>query len=165
MSAAAARVVYTGFWRRVAAALVDSLFFVTVGVGVLLLIYGPGYFEWVLSPEGEWEPGSGANVLVEHVLPALITLWMWLRFGATPGKFLMGCRVVDAQTLAPIGLRQAVLRYVGYLLSLLPLGLGFIWVAIDKRRQGFHDKIARTVVIMDDEGAKSLEQLQREAGL
>jgi len=43
-----------------------------------------------------------------------------------------------------------LLRYLGYYLSMLPLFLGFIWVGIDRRKQGFHDKIAGTVVIRQD---------------
>ena len=42
---------------------------------------------------------------------------------------------------------QAILRYIGYIVSALALSIGFIWIAIDKRRQGWHDKIARTYVI------------------
>jgi uncharacterized RDD family membrane protein YckC len=38
-------------------------------------------------------------------------------------------------------------RYFAYFLSTIPLGLGLIWVAFDKRKQGWHDKLAGTVVI------------------
>jgi uncharacterized RDD family membrane protein YckC len=61
-----------------------------------------------------------------------------------------------------------VLRYAAYLASILPLMLGFLWVARDPRKQGFHDKIANTVVLyragveVDDESSKSLEQLMGE---
>jgi len=76
--------------------------------------------------------------------------------------------VVDADSAKPLSIAQAVLRYLGYYISALPLGLGFFWIAWDKRKQGFHDKIANTVVLYDanlrsdDESQKSLEQLIRE---
>ena len=60
------------------------------------------------------------------------------------------------------------MRYLSYIVSLLPLCLGFLWVARDARKQGFHDKIAKTVVLYkagieaDDEADKSLEQLMSE---
>ena len=44
---------------------------------------------------------------------------------------------------------MAFLRWIGYMLSSLPLNLGFLWVAFDARKQGFHDKLAGTVVILE----------------
>jgi uncharacterized RDD family membrane protein YckC len=58
-------------------------------------------------------------------------------------------RVVDARTGQAITTGKAIGRYLGYYVSALPLLLGFIWVGIDKRKQGFHDKLAGTVVIRD----------------
>lgn len=158
-----APVAYAGFWRRVAAALVDHLFFFAVVALLLYFVEGPAYFRALLFLDDDEVRFSAAELILEQLIPAAITIGMWLRFGATPGKFLLGCRVVDAKTWGPLNLRQTILRYVGYFLSLLPLGLGFFWVAIDKRRQGFHDKIARTLVIIEDEATRRLEQLQREA--
>ncbi len=42
---------------------------------------------------------------------------------------------------------QFIIRYLGYYVSIIPLFLGIIWVGIDKRKQGFHDKLAGTVVL------------------
>lgn len=101
----------------------------------------------------------------------LITIVMWTRFLGTPGKLILGCHVVDAKTRKAMTPGQAVLRYVSYIVSTIPLGLGFLWIAWDKKKQGFHDKIAGTVVIVassgnredkNDESQKSLEQLMAE---
>lgn len=69
----------------------------------------------------------------------------WVLLGQTPGKLLMGLRVArtNGQRLT---LRYALLRYVGYWLSAIPVGLGFLWVLVDDRRQGWHDKLAGTCV-------------------
>jgi uncharacterized RDD family membrane protein YckC len=90
------------------------------------------------------------------------TVWMWLfslvmniayftyfhgSTGRTPGKMLLGLQVVSAQG-APISYGVAFLRSVGYLISSVVFCLGYIWVAFDKRKQGWHDKIAGTVVII-----------------
>lgn len=158
-------VAYAGFWRRVAAALVDQMFFFAVTALLLYFVKGPAYLRALMFADDELMQAGIAELLVEQLVPAIITIGMWLRFGATPGKFLFGCRVVDAQTRGSLTLRQSVLRYVGYFLSLLPLGLGFLWVAIDKRRQGFHDKLAHTQVIIEDEASLRLEQLQHKAGV
>jgi len=47
-------------------------------------------------------------------------------------------KTVDAGT--------SVVRALGLLLSIVPLGLGFLWIAWDERRQGWHDKVAGTMV-------------------
>lgn len=97
-----------------------------------------------------------------------LTVFLWLKFLGTPGKLLLECQVVDADSFKPLSLKQAVVRYVAYLVSFLPLLLGFLWVARDARKQGFHDKIANTVVLYgagieaDDESRKSLAQLMGE---
>jgi uncharacterized RDD family membrane protein YckC len=58
-----------------------------------------------------------------------------------------GARVVDAQTGARLTTGQSIGRYLGYYVSIFSLGLGFAWVAVDPRKQGWHDKLAGTVVI------------------
>ncbi len=101
------------------------------------------------------------------LLPALAVVFFWLHYGATPGKMLMGLRVVAVADGGPLSIKRAVLRYIGYFLSALPLYLGFLWALWDRRRQGFHDKIAGTTVVEvadDDESRKDLATLMREAG-
>lgn len=146
---------FAGFWRRAAAMALDSSFF-SVLLGLLL------GFHYVsadyLSSEG----------LISSVLSLIITVGLWVAFLGTPGKLLLDCQVVDADSFSPISLKQAIYRYLGYFVSLLPLGLGFMWIAWDERKQGFHDKIANTVVLHDagiehrDESQKNLLQLMSE---
>jgi uncharacterized RDD family membrane protein YckC len=71
----------------------------------------------------------------------------WTRYLGTPGKLLCHCHLVDADTLGPLSVKQSLLRNLGYLVSYGTLGLGFLWIAWDKRKQGFHDKIAGSVVL------------------
>ena len=66
--------------------------------------------------------------------------------GQTPGKKLLGLRVVQSSG-KPMTPGLAFLRWVGYIISQIPLCLGFIWIAFDGRKQGWHDKIAATCVI------------------
>lgn len=56
-------------------------------------------------------------------------------------------RVVDADTGGPLTVGQSIGRYVAYFVSILPLFLGILWVAFDPRKQGWHDKLAGTVVV------------------
>ena len=163
MTDAVMEVTYARFGRRLLAIVIDMAFYAATSAALLFLLYGVEYFAWVREPHGMFEFYGVGDIFAQYLLPFLLTIVLWCSFGATPGKFLLGCQMVDARTLQRVTIRQAVLRYIGYLLSALPLGAGFLWVLVDKKRQGFHDKLARTVVIVEDETRKSLRQLEREA--
>jgi len=77
----------------------------------------------------------------------LATILLWRFRGATPGKMLFSARIVDANTLAAPSTGKLVGRFFAYLVSMIPAGLGFLWIAFDARKQGWHDKLAGTVVI------------------
>ncbi len=153
---------YGGFLLRLGAALIDSLLFSMLSLCLLYLVYGPAYFQSLSNPDGMAASGGSLGFMIDWMLPLAITVFCWLRFLGTPGKLLLGCQVVDARSGRSLGLGQALLRYLGYFVSALPLGLGFLWIIWDKRKQGFHDKIAGTVVVLEDESQRSLADLERE---
>lgn len=66
--------------------------------------------------------------------------------GQTIGKKLLAIKVIktDGNSLSWI---DAFLRWLGYGIGEIPLGLGQIWIAIDDKKQGWHDKIANTYVV------------------
>lgn len=134
---------YAGFWIRVAASLIDTLVFVIALAIPITLVYGAGYWTSESAANGFWD------MLIQYVAPLVITVWFWTKYLGTPGKMLLRLRVVDADTGRAISTPKAVGRYLGYYVSAFPLMLGFIWVGIDKKKQGFHDKLAGTVVIRD----------------
>lgn len=70
----------------------------------------------------------------------------WMLVGQTPGKMIMGVRIVSIDG-GPISFFQTVRRLIGYWISMIFLFMGFFWVLISDTRQGWHDKIARTYVI------------------
>ncbi len=136
-----------GFGRRLAATAIDILTLLPVLAGLLYLVYGEGYFRW-LATQQDWLAVYGpGDAIINNLLPVLFTSVGWLHQGATPGKWLLGCRVVDATSGGPLTLRQGLFRNLGYLVSFFTFGLGFLWIAWDPRRQGFHDKIANTLVV------------------
>lgn len=83
---------------------------------------------------------------VEILLAPVYYIFFWTLGGQTPGKALMGVRIVrlDGQTMT-IG--RSVRRLIGYGVCIASLGLGFAWAVIDDRRQGWDDKLAGTVVL------------------
>ena len=144
---------YVGFWLRVGAALIDTVV-VSVVLDILLRLMGlsPKMVETdQLDPASLLidiqDPHALVRLVLNVLLPAVAVIVLWLRLGATPGKMIIGAEVVDAKTLGPLTPAQSVLRYVGYFASIAPLCLGLIWVGLDARKQGFHDKIAGTLVI------------------
>ncbi len=87
------------------------------------------------------------DFLLTWVLPAVAVIVFWVLKQATPGKMAVSAKIVDVKTGNAASTGQLIGRYLAYYLSLLPLGLGFIWVAFDDRKQGWHDKLAGTVVV------------------
>jgi uncharacterized RDD family membrane protein YckC len=133
--------VYAGFWVRCLASLIDTILVLVIMLPILLAVYGEQYFESERVIEGP------LDFLVSWVLPAVAVVLFWVYRSATPGKMMVSARIVDARTGGRPTPGQCLGRYLGYYVSLIPLGLGFLWVAFDRRKQGWHDKLAGTVVV------------------
>ena len=73
-----------------------------------------------------------------------VGFWAWR--GQTLGQLVVNVQVVRTDG-KPVDLRTAVLRFLGYIVCALTLGIGFLIIAFDGRKQGLHDKIADTCVI------------------
>ena len=132
---------YVGFWNRTAAALIDSVLLLLVTLPIQQVLSGGELAMSGLQPTGI------RDLLVSYVLPAAAVLVFWKYRSATPGKMFMAAEIVDAATGGKPASRQLLIRYLGYYVSTLPLLLGLVWVAFDPRKQGWHDKLAGTVVV------------------
>jgi len=136
-------VVYAGFWLRFVASFIDGMIILAVTVPLLLAFYGSAYFA---NEEGRMVQGT-ADFLISYVLPLVATVLFWKYRAATPGKMALGLKIVDAGTFGPMSTGQLIGRYFAYIPAALVLCIGFLWVAFDARKQGWHDKMAGTVVI------------------
>ena len=134
---------YVGFWVRVGASLIDTVLVLVVLTPLLLAIYGRAYFDNALSGVSS----GSLDGLFNYVLPAVVVILFWLTKQATPGKMVFRARVVDARSGETLGVAQSIGRYLGYFVAIIPFCLGLIWVGLDARKQGWHDKLAGTVVI------------------
>lgn len=132
---------YVGFWLRVWASVIDSILVLLVLVPLTAAVYGWNYFMMATHDAGI------VDFLVSWVLPAMVVLAFWTAKNATPGKMAISATIVDARTGAPPGTGQHIGRYMGYFLAVIPFGLGLLWVAFDPKKQGWHDKLAGTVVV------------------
>ncbi|HEY1290558.1 MAG TPA: RDD family protein [Burkholderiales bacterium] len=136
-----ARFDYAGFWQRAVALLVDWLIVVVIAMPIIVVSFGADYFSL--------DPVRRSGDLVIAALVGALIVGFWRYCGATPGKLAAGIKIVDAATGAAPATMRLVIRLLCYFVSALPLCLGFLWAAFDRRKQGWHDKIAGTVVIQE----------------
>ncbi len=105
----------------------------------------------VIRIGGHWLLGGGLGFFVG----LLYNGYFWTQHnGQTPGKALMGLRVIKVDG-SQISAFDAFIRYVGYYINSAFMGLGWIWSIFDSRSQGWHDKLAGTYVVR----AQSMEKV------
>ena len=147
---------YAGFWRRMVAYFIDLtiLFFISI----LLLLLG-----WIAFLLGS---PVGGRALMQHmkqlaplfvffynVSMILLNMLYFTYFhgntGQTPGKILVGVQVrqVNGERMT---YSIAFLRWAGYIVSVIFLYLGFLWIGVDRRKRGWHDYIAGTIAVRLD---------------
>jgi uncharacterized RDD family membrane protein YckC len=134
---------YAGFWSRTGAAIIDTLLIMAITLPLLASIYG---WDQIVSPDSDFILGP-AHFLINYVAPAIASILFWSYKQATPGKMVISAKILDAETGKPASTGQLIGRYFAYFISIIPLMLGIIWVAFDKRKQGWHDKLSGTVVV------------------
>jgi uncharacterized RDD family membrane protein YckC len=155
---------YAGFWRRALAMMIDG--FILYLIGVFLLIVGmialwkgslplAGYHSLRFS-------GTTAYFFVTWVCLAFLVKMSYFTYfhgtsGQTPGKMVLRIRVeqIDGEEMT---LGIGFLRWVGYIISSLPLYLGFLWIGLDPQKRGWHDRIAGTVVVRLNSGPAEVPQ-------
>jgi uncharacterized RDD family membrane protein YckC len=100
--------------------------------------------------------------VVGFLIGSAIFVAFWALVGQTPGMRFLSIHL-DAGGSREIGLRRALRRIVAVPLSLLPLGLGFLAILLSPERRGWHDRIAGTMVLYDEEAERApWSQLGRE---
>ncbi|NIR63557.1 MAG: hypothetical protein GWN61_05620 [candidate division Zixibacteria bacterium] len=150
---------YAGFSTRLAAFIIDAVVVAILSVSIswFVSIVGSMFqaeriFTYILG----YLPGAqdvynmvlGPTVLgvITFIAVVLYHSFFWAVTGQTPGKAIMGIRVLTTQGKS-IPFWRAVLRYFGFFISTAPFFLGFLWVLVDERRQAFHDKMTGTYVV------------------
>jgi uncharacterized RDD family membrane protein YckC len=151
---------YAGFWVRFWATVIDVVLISAVILPLLVWAYGlqnlaildrdalldPNQLEKVLRQVERVLHGP-MGIMIQYVLPTVALIVFWKYKSATPGKMVFSMKIVDARSGGGLSFGQCVGRYFAYIVSMLPFGLGFLWIAFDKRKQAWHDKLAGTVVV------------------
>ncbi len=144
---------YAGFFSRAAAFAIDRAIIFSIAFVIIVVIQ---YFldlfmieQWFTSHDEDATTRAILTVLLSSaginlVVSIFYNIGYWMLSGQTPGKRMLGVRVirVDGERLH---FRNALWRQVGYWISSI-LFLGFLWILIDNKRQGFHDKLGGTIV-------------------
>ena len=163
---------YGGFFSRMSAFIVDSVIITLIVlltnwlISRLLQFYTPIQI-------GSCEPIQGFDLvnischlttwtlsIFTAVFPFFYFLSFWILAGRTPGQFGLGIAVVRLDGRR-ITFFSGMLRMIGYVIGFLSLGIGFLWILVDDRRQGWHDKIAKTCVIYTWEGRQDDQFVDR----
>ena len=140
---------YAGFASRAIALIIDYLI-------ILLLLY---IIVWFINSVPDMFNTQSINlrwlnslvILISSTIFTIAFIWgyfsiFWFLTGQTLGNAVMGIRVIRTNGRR-IGFLRSLVRLIGYILAFIPLGLGFLWVLGDDRRQGWHDKLSGTYVI------------------
>ena len=119
---------YAGFWIRFASGIIDFIILFVVGIVLALAV------------------GGTSGTVLQLTVGLVYTIGFWIAQGATPGKMAVGIKIttVDGDD---IDFGRALLRYIGYFVSTITLGIGYLMIAFTREKRGLHDYIAGTVVI------------------
>jgi uncharacterized RDD family membrane protein YckC len=136
-----------GFWIRAGAYLADG---VVLNLVILPLCIGLAYLVGVNRGPMAFAAVGPLFYAISLVLPIAYYIFFLGKRGYTPGKGFLGLQVIR-QDGTGMSYGDAAIRFFSYIISSLPLFLGFLWIAFDRNKQGWHDKIARTQVIKAEE--------------
>lgn len=133
---------YAGFWHRTGAYGVDVL------LAFILLLPYTYLLEQLLQPlfAGHNILYGISEFLLSDVSVMALTVFFWVKHGATPGMMLLELRVIDASSGQHLSWLQAIARLFMRLLAIMTI-LGVIMLAWDRRKQALHDKICNTLIV------------------
>jgi uncharacterized RDD family membrane protein YckC len=142
---------YVGFWLRFLAFCIDSIIASLVISPLVVMVVG----EVDLASYDLNDPVSlmallttlSINLSFDATLMGVAVILFWIFKSSTPGKMVFKATIVNATDGGKPKPVRLIIRYLGYFLNIFALGLGFYWIGFDKRKQGWHDKLAGTVVI------------------
>lgn len=136
---------------RLVAYIIDSVI-ASILLLVVVIAIPAALLGGAASPSGgRLSSGAAAVFFLVFLLGVIVSIgyypFFWARSGQTPGMRLFRLYLVRDSDGGKVSAGQAILRLIGLAISAIPIYLGYIWIFIDKRRRGWHDLIAGTVMI------------------
>jgi uncharacterized RDD family membrane protein YckC len=132
-----------GFWIRFLAYWPDQLL---ITFAVLLIVGLPDFANDSppdMTKAVEWARATQPWALAFSAVYYILTTWLW---GATLGKLICGLRVVRVDD-APVGFKEAALRFLGSMVSQMIFFFGYVFIALRDDKRALHDLLAGTKVI------------------
>ena len=167
---------YAGFWKRLIAYLVDYSIITIISFVLTISLFGSGGmskdFEYIIdinqsetfeelkeiTDEYQVTREEGSSTGIATVFSIVLILIYQALFlvnydGATPGRRLLGIKVIKNDN-TPITYPVVIVRFLSSILSSFVLFLGYLSIAFDKKKRGWHDRIAKTLVIQTKEKSR-----------
>jgi uncharacterized RDD family membrane protein YckC len=152
---------YAGFWIRLAAALIDFLILMA-GIYILYCVISQSFF-WIFpnvpgvvnkfsdiaggAPLSTGVIWLSATILLAFLVASTVYfVASWAASGQTVGNLSMSIKIIRTDS-SSLDLRYSFIRFLGSMLCMATLGIGFIIIAFDSHKQGMHDKMADTYVV------------------
>jgi uncharacterized RDD family membrane protein YckC len=134
---------YASFKDRALALLIDVVFLTIASLILQGIIFGVANYMHASIDVDK------LNFLDRLILGPVYYIVMLYFFEASLGKMIMKIKIVSESGRKMLFLQILLRETVGKAVSALTLGYGYFWIIVDNKNQGFHDKIAKTVVIYD----------------
>lgn len=164
---------YVGFWKRLGAAITDSLFFQLVSFLLILVLYGSAYLRYIGQQVNTlatfYQPAPSVTEIVKAAnssynlaegaiyfwLPVIATAFFWMVKSATPGLMAIPAQIIDVRTGKKPSNLRLILRLVASFILGYTFGLDYLWIAISKKKQAWHDLVAGTTVVYTTHSTQS----------
>ena len=128
-----------GFFRRIGAIFYDAILLLAILVLASLIIVAP----LRLTHDHPWYP---LYVIYVYAVAFLFFGWFWTHGGQTLGMRTWGIRITAVDG-GDVSWTMAFIRFVGAVVSWLPLGAGFFWCLVDRDGMAWHDRLSGTRLI------------------
>lgn len=140
------QVTVVGFGPRLLAVLIDGAM---VGFLSFMLAFFIGLIAIFTNQVNTSQDSSVLELLTVlslFIFSVIYYVGFWTNEGQTMGNTIIGLKVIRTDG-SHLSVGQALLRYIGYIISASLFSIGFVWAAFDSKRQGWHDKLAGTLVV------------------
>ncbi len=160
---------YASFGARLVSFIIDNVIFAIALSPIFAAIFGVKEYTdeeviKILQTKGLFGLIDPHQFVIQQLTLLAITIFFWVRFCGTPGKRLLKLKVIDAKTGKPLTALQSMVRYLGYFISALPAGMGFVWILIDDKNQAWHDKLAGSIVVQEQTAGANKDSSEPDSG-
>jgi uncharacterized RDD family membrane protein YckC len=145
---------YVGFWKRVVARIIDGCILAVPTNILYFLLSLPIAARAAVDPYADSIALSFYSIIIAAIMLLFSTaaymlyyILLWKTRQATVGYMIFGAKLIDANTGGTPTTGQCVGRYFAEFLSALVFCLGYLWVAFDPQKRGWHDMLAGTLVV------------------